>query len=115
MGGGGEEGGLHGLCLEIHVGLCYGLPALTLPMDELIERRRRHWLTSEHTTLVERFMFTGSSVSSKHETFSQCCFNVGPPFATLALHWPNNVSMTLSAELSLIQISMYGTSLIPAC
>ena len=24
---------------------------------------------------------------SKHETFAQCCFNVGPAFPTLAQHW----------------------------
>ena len=30
---------------------------------------------------------------SKHGTFTQCCFNVGPPSATLAQHW-NNIGWT---------------------
>ena len=32
---------------------------------------------------------------SKHETFTKCCFNVGPPSFTLAQYWNNNVWMSL--------------------
>ena len=35
-----------------------------------------------------------SSHPSKHKTFTHCCYNAGPPSATLAHHFNNNGSMS---------------------
>ena len=32
-------------------------------------------------------LWRGATRESKHEAFTQCCFNVGPPSSTLAQHW----------------------------
>ena len=46
----------------------------------------RHWdncgLTFDH--FLRRW--TNNKHNSRHETFNQCCFNVGPPSTTLAQH-----------------------------
>ena len=48
----------------------------------------------EHTEVINH--------PSKLWTFTQCCFNVGPPFSTLAQHW-NSIEWILRRARALVQ------------
>ena len=53
-------------------------------IDLMLGQRRRRWPNIK-STLGQRLVLLDKS-PSKHETFTQCCFNAGPPSATLAQH-----------------------------
>ena len=58
----------------------------------MLGQRCRRW-TNIDPTLGDYFLFAGRYVHNKHETFTQCLINVGPPSAQNENGWTFCVSL----------------------
>ena len=79
--------------------LCHSHEKVASPNNHLDVFCNSFWLKDKSTGLI----------SSKHDTLTQCCFNVGPASATLIEHWNNIGSMYRVCRVNSFSTNMTHT------